>query len=129
VVVEDGLKATASSRVGVIEVRPAMSSSVRRARTRSSRSGCPASRTRAEYFESKQRDLALSMNASNVRYRSPRSAFEGKRICDSPEGINGDVAGPKGDGDFHHGDKNTQLCWWFTGETCLTGSDKSGLIM
>ncbi|MEV8077429.1 SGNH/GDSL hydrolase family protein [Streptomyces pseudogriseolus] len=74
----------------------------------------------AEYFESKQRELALSMSASNVRYRSPQAAFEGKRICDSPEGINGVVAGPNGDGDFHHGDKNTQLCWWFTGDTCLS---------
>lgn len=74
----------------------------------------------AEYFESKQRELALSMSASNVRYKSPQPAFEGKRICDSPEGINGVVAGPNGDGDFHHGDKNTQLCWWFTGDTCLS---------
>ncbi|MFJ8715858.1 SGNH/GDSL hydrolase family protein [Streptomyces violaceus] len=74
----------------------------------------------AEYFENEQRELALSMNADNVRYRSPQSAFEGKRICDSPEGINGVVAGPNGDGDFHHGDKNTQLCWWFTGDTCLS---------
>ncbi|MEU0656936.1 SGNH/GDSL hydrolase family protein [Streptomyces albogriseolus] len=74
----------------------------------------------AEYFESEQRELALSMSASNVRYRSPQAAFEGKRICDSPEGINGVVAGPNGDGDFHHGDKNTQLCWWFTGDTCLS---------
>ncbi|MDG9721089.1 SGNH/GDSL hydrolase family protein [Streptomyces sp. DH24] len=74
----------------------------------------------AVYFESKQRELALSMSASNVRYRSPQAAFEGKRICDSPEGINGIVAGPNGDGDFHHGDQNTQLCWWFTGDTCLS---------
>jgi hypothetical protein len=74
----------------------------------------------AKYFEDEQRELALSMNADNVRYRSPQSAFEGKRICDSPEGINGVVAGPNGDGDFHHGDKNTQLCWWFTGDTCLS---------
>lgn len=74
----------------------------------------------AEYFEDEQRELALSMNADNVRYRSPQSAFEGKRICDSPEGINGVVAGPNGDGDFHHGDDNTQLCWWFTGDTCLS---------
>ncbi|MFC7900920.1 hypothetical protein ACFUV1_12300 [Streptomyces griseoincarnatus] len=74
----------------------------------------------AEYVESKRRELALSMSASNVRYRSPQAAFEGKRICDSPEGINGVVAGPNGDGDFHHSDKNTQLCWWFTGDTCLS---------
>lgn len=74
----------------------------------------------AEYFESKQREFTLSMSAFNVCYRSPQAAFEGKRICDSPEGINGVVAGPKGDGDFHHGHKNTQLCWWFTGDTCLS---------
>ncbi|MEU3760988.1 MULTISPECIES: hypothetical protein [Streptomyces] len=74
----------------------------------------------AEYFESKQRQLALSMSASNVRSGSPQPAFEGKRICDSPEGISGVVAGPDSDGDFHQGDKNTQLCWWLTGETCLS---------
>ncbi|GGQ49591.1 hypothetical protein GCM10010279_68710 [Streptomyces mutabilis] len=74
----------------------------------------------AKYFEDEQRELALAMSADNVRYRSPQSAFEGKRICDSPEGINGVVAGPNGDGDFHHGDDNTQLCWWFTGATCLS---------
>ncbi|WP_308013501.1 GDSL-type esterase/lipase family protein [Streptomyces beigongshangae] len=74
----------------------------------------------AQYFEDEQRELALSMSAYNVKYRSPQSAFEGKRICDSPEGINGVVAGPKGDGDFHHGDEVTQLCWWFTGGTCLS---------
>ncbi|WP_146252222.1 SGNH/GDSL hydrolase family protein [Streptomyces carminius] len=74
----------------------------------------------AEYFEEKQRELALSMTAENVRYRSPQSAFEGRCICDSPEGINVVVAGPNGDGDFHHGDENTRLCWWFTGDTCLS---------
>ncbi|MFB6850164.1 hypothetical protein ACFCXS_35645 [Streptomyces sp. NPDC056373] len=74
----------------------------------------------AEYFEDEQRELALSMSADNVQYRSPQSAFEGKRICDSPEGINGAVAGPNGDGDFHHGDTNTQLCWWLTGDTCFS---------
>ncbi|MET8485939.1 SGNH/GDSL hydrolase family protein [Streptomyces tendae] len=74
----------------------------------------------AQYFEDKQSELAASMTAQNVRYRSPQSAFEGKRICDSPEGINGMVAGPNGDGDFHHGDDVTQLCWWFWGDSCLS---------
>ncbi|MFI8191974.1 hypothetical protein ACIF8T_24820 [Streptomyces sp. NPDC085946] len=74
----------------------------------------------AECFEDQQRKLALSMSADNVQYRSPQPAFEGKRICDSPEGINGVVVGSNGDGDFHHDDKNTQLCWWFTGDTCLS---------
>ncbi|MFC8349559.1 SGNH/GDSL hydrolase family protein [Streptomyces sp. NPDC057280] len=74
----------------------------------------------ALYFEDKQRDLAASMSAEHVLYRSPQSAFDGKRICDSPEGINGIVAGPNGDGDFHHGDDVTQLCWWFAGTTCLS---------
>ncbi|MFI0507487.1 hypothetical protein ACH3WN_32315 [Streptomyces albogriseolus] len=74
----------------------------------------------AAYIESKQRELALSMSTSHVRYRSPQAAFEDKRICDSPEGINGVVAGRNDDGDFHHGDKNTRLCSWFTGDTCLS---------
>lgn len=74
----------------------------------------------AQYFDDKQRELALSMSGDGVRYRSPQPAFEGKRICDPTAGINGIVAGPNGDGDFHHGDANTQLCWWFTGGTCLS---------
>jgi hypothetical protein len=74
----------------------------------------------AEYFEDEQRELALSMSADNVKYRSPQPEFEGKRICDPPEGINGVAAGPKGDDDFHHGDKNTKRCWRFTRDTCLS---------
>ncbi|MER6291255.1 SGNH/GDSL hydrolase family protein [Streptomyces sviceus] len=74
----------------------------------------------AQYFEDKQRDLALSKTSAGVRYRSPQTAFEGKRICDTPEGINGVVAGPNGDGDFHHDDDATQLCWWFWGDSCLS---------
>jgi hypothetical protein len=74
----------------------------------------------AEYFEDEQHKLALSMSTYNVEYRSPQDAFDGQRICDSPEGINGLVAGPNGDGDFHHGDEVTQLCWWFAGDTCLS---------
>ncbi|KQW09146.1 hypothetical protein [Streptomyces sp. Root369] len=74
----------------------------------------------AQYFEDKQRDLAASKASAGVRYRSPQTAFEGKRICDTPEGINGVVAGPNGDGDFHHDDDATQLCWWFWGDSCLS---------
>ncbi|MGW4729493.1 hypothetical protein ACWEQC_09965 [Streptomyces shenzhenensis] len=58
-------------------------------------------------------ELAASMSAEGVRYRSPRSAsFEGKRICDATERINRVVTAPNGDGDFHHDDA-TPLCWWF----------------
>ncbi|WP_329334502.1 SGNH/GDSL hydrolase family protein [Streptomyces sp. NBC_00663] len=74
----------------------------------------------AQYFEDKQSALAASMSAENVHYRSPQSAFEGKRICDATEGINGVVAGPNGDGDFHHDDPKTPLCWWFWGDSCLS---------
>jgi len=74
----------------------------------------------AQYFEDRQSALALSLSSLGVRYRSPQSAFEGKRICDSPEGINGVVAGPNGDGDFHHEDARTPLCWWFWGDSCLS---------
>ncbi|WP_069765099.1 hypothetical protein [Streptomyces sp. LUP47B] len=73
----------------------------------------------AQYFEDKQRDLAVSKASAGVRYRSPQTVFEGKRICDTPEGINGVVAGPNGDGDFHHDDDATQLCWWFWGDSGL----------
>ncbi|WP_326734261.1 golvesin C-terminal-like domain-containing protein [Streptomyces sp. NBC_01022] len=73
----------------------------------------------AHYFENEQIALALDMKA-NVEYRSPATGFNGKRICDATEGINGLVAGPNGDGDFHHDDDRTQLCWWFTGDTCLS---------
>ncbi|MFF4485069.1 hypothetical protein ACFY0F_01015 [Streptomyces sp. NPDC001544] len=74
----------------------------------------------AQYFESKQSELATSMAADGVRFRSPQSAFEGKRICDPTEGINGVVAGPNGDGDFHHDDDRTKVCWWFWGDNCLS---------
>ncbi|MEH0449828.1 hypothetical protein QA811_41195 [Streptomyces sp. B21-102] len=74
----------------------------------------------AQYFEHEQSELATSMAAQGVRYRSPQSAFEGKRICDTPEGINGVVAGPNGDGDFHHEDARTPFCWWFWGDNCLS---------
>ncbi|MFJ8085229.1 SGNH/GDSL hydrolase family protein [Streptomyces sp. NPDC096205] len=74
----------------------------------------------AQYFEDQQRELAYRLNSQNVRYRSPQPAFEGKRICDPAEGINGIVAGPNGEGDFHHDDAQTSLCWWFTGDTCLS---------
>jgi len=73
----------------------------------------------AKYFEDKQRDLAVSKASAGVRYRSPQTVLEGKRICDAPEGINGVVAGPNGDGDFHHDDDATQLCWWFWADSCL----------
>ncbi|MFF3503159.1 SGNH/GDSL hydrolase family protein [Streptomyces sp. NPDC003247] len=74
----------------------------------------------AQYFEDRQSELATSMSAENVRYKSPQSAFEGKRICDATEGINGVVAGPNGDGDFHQDDPATPLCWWFWGDNCLS---------
>lgn len=43
---------------------------------------------------------AIPVSAAGVR---------GKRIRDPPEGINGVVAGPNGEGDFSHGDDATQL--------------------
>ncbi|MFI9291234.1 hypothetical protein [Streptomyces gardneri] len=57
----------------------------------------------ADYLEVKQREAAESMSASNVRFKSPQTAFDGKRVCDATEGINGLVSGPVGGGDFHQG--------------------------
>ncbi|MFJ8600341.1 hypothetical protein ACIREM_16775 [Streptomyces shenzhenensis] len=59
----------------------------------------------AQYFEDKQSKLAACVSAQSGRYRSPQSAFEDKRICDATERINGVVAGPNGDGDFHHDER------------------------
>ncbi|MDX3799360.1 hypothetical protein [Streptomyces sp. AK04-3B] len=40
------------------------------------------------------------------------------------------VAGPNGDGDFHHEDARTPMCWWFWGDNCLSQEshhpDKTG---
>lgn len=85
----------------------------------------------AQYVERRQSELAVSMSAQGVRYRFPQSAFEGKRICDAPEGINGVVAGPNGDGDFHHDGAVAPLCWWLWGDNCLSREgyhpDKAGI--
>ncbi|WP_237540055.1 SGNH/GDSL hydrolase family protein [Streptomyces sp. SID8358] len=73
----------------------------------------------AEYWDGKLRTMALSMAGSGVKYRSAQAAFEGKRACDNPEGINGLVLGPKGEGDFGHGD-GPSLCGWPWGTSCLS---------
>ncbi|WP_328910558.1 GDSL-type esterase/lipase family protein [Streptomyces sp. NBC_00234] len=73
----------------------------------------------AQYFEDKQKALATEMHALGVTFKSPQAAFEGKRVCDDPEGINGIVAGPNGEGDFGHGD-GPSVCVWPWGGTCLS---------
>ncbi|MFD4408188.1 hypothetical protein [Streptomyces sp. NPDC058476] len=73
----------------------------------------------AQHFEDQQRALALSLSSSGVTFKSPQNAFNGKRVCDAQEGITGLVAGPNGDGDFHHGDDRA-TCWWFWGDSCFS---------
>ncbi|MFI5762004.1 GDSL-type esterase/lipase family protein [Streptomyces sp. NPDC051563] len=54
------------------------------------------------HMDTKQRELAERLKAQGlpVTYESPDADFEGKRACDSPEGINKIVTGQNGDGDF-----------------------------
>ncbi|MFB6553249.1 SGNH/GDSL hydrolase family protein [Streptomyces sp. NPDC056405] len=57
----------------------------------------------ADYMTTQQKQLATSLAAQKlpVTYESPDSDFEGKRACDSQEGINKVVKAPQGDGDFN----------------------------
>ncbi|MEV0281796.1 SGNH/GDSL hydrolase family protein [Streptomyces sp. NPDC050610] len=45
----------------------------------------------------------------NVAFADPIPAFKGHGLCNNDEWINGVVAGPNGDGDFHSGDPDNPL--------------------
>ncbi|MCX4981307.1 GDSL-type esterase/lipase family protein [Streptomyces sp. NBC_00572] len=56
----------------------------------------------AEYMEAKQRAVVDKLKAEGkpIFFESPDGDFEGRRACDSPEGINKIVTAGKGPGDF-----------------------------
>jgi hypothetical protein len=55
-----------------------------------------------DYMSAQQKQLVETLKAQRlpVSFESPVSDFEGKRACDSNEGINKLVAAQQGDGDF-----------------------------
>ncbi|WP_103513201.1 SGNH/GDSL hydrolase family protein [Streptomyces sp. SM13] len=56
----------------------------------------------ADYMTARHTQLVADLEAAKlpVSFESPDSDFEGKRACDSTEGINKIVKAPQGDGDF-----------------------------
>jgi hypothetical protein len=50
----------------------------------------------------------LRRSGTKVAFADSIPAFKGHGLCDSGERINGVVAGPNGDGDFHDGDPANQ---------------------
>ncbi|MGV4987160.1 SGNH/GDSL hydrolase family protein [Streptomyces sp. NRAIS3] len=64
----------------------------------------------ADYMRDKQKAKVdeLKRSGTKVAFADPIPAFKGHGLCDSDEWINGVVAGPNGDGDFHDGDPANQ---------------------
>ncbi|MFE9500648.1 SGNH/GDSL hydrolase family protein [Streptomyces collinus] len=78
----------------------------------------------ADYMRDKQKTKIdeLKRSGTKVAFADPIPAFKGHGLCDSDEWINGVVAGPNGDGDFHDGDPANQVpCITKPGQnTCLS---------
>ncbi|WP_148305715.1 hypothetical protein [Streptomyces collinus] len=78
----------------------------------------------ADYMRDKQKTKIdeLKRSGTKVAFADPVPAFKGHGLCDSDEWINGVVAGPHGDGDFHDGDPANQApCITKPGQnTCLS---------
>ncbi|WP_327370331.1 SGNH/GDSL hydrolase family protein [Streptomyces sp. NBC_01217] len=74
----------------------------------------------ADYLRDKQAAMVADLKKAGVKvaYADPIAKFEGHGLCDSDEWINGIVAGPEGEGDFHSGDDVSTICWWVN--TCLS---------
>jgi hypothetical protein len=64
----------------------------------------------ADYMRDKQKAKVDELKRSGIKvaFVDPIPAFKGHGLCDSDEWINGVVAGPNGDGDFHEGDPANQ---------------------
>ncbi|MGW4159877.1 SGNH/GDSL hydrolase family protein [Streptomyces sp. NPDC004788] len=64
----------------------------------------------ADYVRDKQKSMVegLKQGGIKVSFADAIPAFQGHAVCDSEEWINGIVAGPNGDGDFHDGDPANQ---------------------
>nr|WP_235967584.1 SGNH/GDSL hydrolase family protein [Streptomyces mesophilus] len=75
----------------------------------------------ADYVRDKQSAMVADLKTTGVKvaFANPIPAFEGHGVCDSDEWINGSVAGPNGEGDFHNGDDVSTVCLWFS-STCLS---------
>ncbi|MFI6938474.1 hypothetical protein ACIBI4_04295 [Streptomyces sp. NPDC050418] len=75
----------------------------------------------ADYIRDKQSAMVADLKTAGVKvaYADPIAKFEGHGLCDSDEWINGMVAGPEGDGDFHKGDDVTTVCPYVV-NTCLS---------
>ncbi|MFI8769233.1 SGNH/GDSL hydrolase family protein [Streptomyces sp. NPDC053792] len=65
----------------------------------------------ADYIRDKQRAKVgeLKQGGVKVAFADAIPAFQGHAVCDTDEWINGIVAGPNGDGDFHDGDPKNQV--------------------
>ncbi|MFJ3786346.1 SGNH/GDSL hydrolase family protein [Streptomyces sp. NPDC090093] len=65
----------------------------------------------ADYIRDKQRAKVEEVKKGGVKaaFADAIPAFQGHAVCDTDEWINGVVAGPNGDGDFHDGDPGNQL--------------------
>lgn len=64
----------------------------------------------ADYVRDKQKAKVEELKKAGVKveFADAIPAFRGHGVCDADEWINGIVAGPKGDGDFHDGDPANQ---------------------
>ncbi|MEU9529363.1 hypothetical protein AB0D58_28785 [Streptomyces sp. NPDC048210] len=65
----------------------------------------------ADYVRDQQKAKVTELRSAGLKvaFADPISAFQGHGICDSNEWINGIVAGPNGDGDWHAGDPAAQV--------------------
>ncbi|MFD7541340.1 SGNH/GDSL hydrolase family protein [Streptomyces sp. NPDC059819] len=63
----------------------------------------------ADYMRDKQKAKVEELQKAGIKvaFADAIPAFHGHGLCDSEEYINGIVAGPNGDGDFHKGDPAT----------------------
>ncbi|WP_197288059.1 SGNH/GDSL hydrolase family protein [Nocardia sp. NRRL S-836] len=71
----------------------------------------------AQYMNEKLKQTANSVG-SQVSFADPRGRFTGKGACDQDPVINFLVLGPRGDGDFHVGDRMATCLLWDS--TCVS---------
>ncbi len=77
----------------------------------------------ADYMAYRQNQTVQELKALGVPvdYVRVLDRFIGHGACDSGEWINGFSAGPRGDGDFHQGDRTVVPCFWQgAGGACLS---------
>lgn len=76
----------------------------------------------ANYFAYQQDQAVRQLKAEGipVDYAWLTGVFDGHSACDDGEWINGFSNGPRGEGDFHPGDKPSALCVPWDGGPCLS---------